>query len=127
MPGEVATSSGMKSPHTLTVTHDNFDATVARGVVVLDCSARWCAPCRVFAPVFAAAAARRPDLTWGTIDTDDEPGLAVVLDVRANPTIFVLRDGAIVHKHVGAMTAAKLDELIARVAPEAAASPQPTV
>ena len=106
----------MNAPSITTVTLSNFDDLARRpGVLVLDFSARWCGPCRVFAPVFAAAAAKRPELGWGTVDTDDEPALAVRLDVRANPTIVVLRDGAIVHKHVGAMSAAKLDDLLERV------------
>ncbi len=110
MPAPVATSRVM-----LTITQANFAGTVARGTVVLDASAKWCGPCRVFAPVFAAAAARRPHLVFGTIDTDDEPALAAQLDIRAQPTIVVLRDGAIVYKHVGALSAAKLDELLDRV------------
>ena len=98
------------------VTLDNFDSIVSRpGIVVLDCSAVWCGPCRVFKPVFEAAAAARPELTWGTIDTDDEPALAVKLDIRANPTIVVFRDGAVIYKQVGAMSAAKFDALIERV------------
>jgi thioredoxin len=100
----------------LTVTRANFSATVAaRGVVVLDCSAEWCPPCRTFAPIFAAAAARRADLTWGTVDTDAEPELAAALDVRAQPTVVVFRDGAVVYKHVGALSAKKFDELIAKL------------
>lgn len=106
----------MKAPSLTPVTLANFDDVVARpGVVVLDCSATWCGPCRVFAPVFAAAAAARPELTWGTIDTDDEPALAIKLDVRANPTIAVFRDGALIYKQVGAMSAAKFDALIAKL------------
>lgn len=97
------------------VTATSFDTLVRRpGVVVLDCSNAWCGPCRVFAPVFAAAAARRPELVFGTIDTDAEPALAVRLDVRAQPTVVVFRDGALVYKQVGAMSAAKLDALLDR-------------
>ena len=103
------------------VTLDTFDDIVARpGIVILDCSAVWCGPCRVFKPVFEAAAARRPELTWGTIDTDDEPALAVKLDIRANPTIVVFRDGAIVYKQVGALSAARFEALLDRVTQTAA-------
>jgi thioredoxin 1 len=106
----------MQSSRTIAITEHNFQTTIARpGVVVLDCSATWCAPCRVFAPVFAAAAARRPEFTWGTVDTEEERALAVALDIRAQPTIVVFRDGALVHKQVGAMSPAKFDELIERV------------
>jgi thioredoxin len=110
-----ATSAGMDASLPA-ITSETFDRTIARpGFVVIDCSAPWCGPCRVFAPVFAAAAAARPEHTWCTLDTDAEPQLAAVLDVRAQPTVVVLRDGAVVYKHVGAIPAAKFDELIARV------------
>ncbi len=126
MRARVATSSVMDAiarptqahahAHTVAITADNFDATIGKpGVVVLDCSAAWCPPCRTFAPIFAAAAARRSELTWGTVDTDDQPVLAATLDIRAQPTLVVFRDGALVFKQVGAMSAAKLDELIERV------------
>jgi len=101
---------------TIQVGLSNFDDVVSKdGVVFLDCSAKWCGPCRVFAPIFHAAAAARPEHTWGTIDTDDEPALTIKLDVRANPTIVVFKDGALVYKHVGAMSAAKLDALVEKL------------
>jgi thioredoxin 1 len=97
-----------------TVTTANFGSFVARGIAVLDCSAKWCPPCRTFAPVFERAAAQRPELAFGTLDTDDEPDLAARLDIRAQPTIVVFRDGAVVYKQVGAMSAAKFDALLDR-------------
>ncbi len=103
------------------VTLDNFDDIVSRpGIVVLDCSAVWCGPCRVFKPVFEAAARARPELVWGTIDTDEEPALAVKLDIRANPTIVVFKDGVVIYKQIGAMSAAKFAALIDRVTARAA-------
>lgn len=118
MPHALLASSSISPPSAapIPITATTFGAAIARpGVLVLDCSAVWCAPCRVFAPVFAAAAARRPAITFGTVDTDVERDLAIALDIRAQPTIVVFRDGALVHKHVGAMTARKLDELLDRV------------
>ena len=98
------------------VTLESFEAFVARGTVVLDCSAAWCGPCKVFAPVFHAAAQKRTSFVFGTVDTDAEPALAARLDIRAQPTVVVLRDGHIIYKQVGAMSAAKFDALLDRFA-----------
>ena len=99
-----------------TVTQASFDGFIARpGFVIIECSARWCPPCRTFEPVFTAAAERRRELAFAAIDTDDDPALAARLDIRAQPTIVVLRDGAVVYKHVGALSAAKFDALLDRV------------
>jgi thioredoxin-like negative regulator of GroEL len=96
------------------VTLESFEQFVAEGTVVLDCSAVWCGPCKVFAPVFHAAAARRPRLKFGTIDTEAEPALAAQLDIRAQPTVVVLSAGKVIYKQVGAMSAAKFDALLDR-------------
>jgi thioredoxin-like negative regulator of GroEL len=109
----------MGSDHVTAVGVHNFEAFVARpGMVVIDCSAQWCPPCRVFEPIFAAAAAAatgRPDLAFASLDTDHEPVLAARLDIRSQPTIVFLRGGAVIYKQVGAMSAAKLDELLDRI------------
>lgn len=108
----LATCRGMQA-----VTLETFDPFVAHGIVVLDCSATWCGPCRVFAPVFAAAAGRRTTMKFGTVDTEAEPALAAKLDIRAQPTVVVLEDGNVIYKQVGAMSAAKFDALLDRFAP----------
>jgi thioredoxin 1 len=100
---------------TVQVTEENFDATVKQGIVMLDFWAAWCGPCRVFAPVFEAAAGRHPDVVFGKVDTEAVPSLAAAFDVQAIPTVAVLRDGILLGAFPGAIPAAALDELVGKV------------
>ena len=96
------------------VTAHNFEATIERGIVLLDWWAAWCGPCRMFAPIFEAASARHPDVVFGKVDTEAEQGLAGAFDIRAIPTLMVLRDGVLLASQPGVLPAAAIDELIAR-------------
>jgi len=100
---------------TLEITEANFEATVREGIVLLDFWAGWCAPCRVFAPVFEAAAERHADVVFGKVDTEAQPGLAAAFEVRAIPTLMVLRDGVLLAAQPGALPASLLDDLVEKV------------
>jgi thioredoxin 1 len=99
---------------TVQVTEQTFEATVKQGIVFLDFWAAWCGPCRAFAPIFEAAAARHPDVVFGKVDTEAEPGLAAAFQIRAIPTLMVLRDGVLLAIEPGVTPAAALDELVRR-------------
>ena len=100
---------------TVQVTEKTFDATIKQGIVLLDFWAAWCGPCRAFAPIFEAAAARHPDIVFGKVDTEAEPSLAAAFEIRAIPTLAVLRDGVMLGAFPGMMPAKAIDELVGKV------------
>lgn len=102
--------------NTKEITEQNFQEHIEReGIVFLDFWAAWCGPCRAFAPVFEAAAARHPDVTWGKVDTDAQQGLAGAFTIRSIPTLMIFRDGILLFEQPGMVPAAALDKLVEQV------------
>jgi thioredoxin len=79
---------------------------------VVDFWAPWCAPCRAFAPVFAAAAARYPEIRFAKVNTEDQQELAAHFNIRSIPTLMVFRDNVIVFAEAGALPASALDQVL---------------
>jgi thioredoxin 1 len=71
-------------------------------LVVVDCFATWCPPCRQIAPVFADLASQYPNVVFIKVDMDKVPQLKSVLGVWALPTFCFFRYGKKVGSFMGA-------------------------
>jgi thioredoxin len=102
------------TPAVVELTKENFAQSIdGHFFAVVDFWAPWCAPCRAFAPVFAAAAALHPDLLFAKVNTEEQQEVAAHFHIRSIPTLMIFRDNIIVFAQPGALSAGAFEEVLA--------------
>ena len=75
-------------------------------------SASWCGPCRQLAPIMESVSKEFPDVTFQTIDVDENKMTAQTYGIRSVPTVVFERNGVEVSRFSGVRPAGTLTQLI---------------
>ena len=101
---------------TIELTKENLADTIENNeIVLIDFWAPWCEPCKTFEPIFQKASDKHVDITFGKVDTDEQPEVASALGVDSIPTFMVFREQIGLLAQPGGITEAGLDSVIEQV------------
>ena len=98
------------------VTDATFQQTIQQHVlVVVDCWAIWCAPCRMIAPVIESLAQDYAGkIVFAKLDVDQNPQISHHYKIQSIPTLLVFKHGHLVDRLVGALPRQLLEPRIVR-------------
>jgi thioredoxin 1 len=70
-------------------------------LIVVDCYANWCGPCKRLAPELEKLSNQYPKISFYKLDVDEYSDIATEYKVSALPTIMFFQKGKKVHEVVG--------------------------
>ncbi|MDI3501977.1 MAG: thioredoxin 1 [Archaeoglobi archaeon] len=87
------------------VTDENFDEVIRKNeLVVIDCWAPWCMPCRMIAPVIDELARDYAGkVVFGKLNTDENRETVMRFGIMSIPTLLIFKNGKLVDKIIGAV------------------------
>ncbi len=92
--------------------NENFEELTKTGVSVIDFNATWCGPCKMLHPHLEEVSEEFKDYKFISVDVDKFPQLSATFNIRAVPTLFVIKDGKILRASTGYMDSKSLKSLI---------------
>ena len=98
---------------TLELTEPTFAETIENNeLVILDFWAEWCGPCRAYGPIYEKISEEFPDVVFGKIDTEAQPELGRLFNVRSIPTTIAFKQEIGVFMQPGALPENALRDLV---------------
>ena len=87
----------------LILTDSNFNETIKQhSLMVVDCWAAWCGPCRMLTPIIDELAKELAgEIAFGKLNVDENPETAKRFNIMGVPTLLVMKEGAEIDRMVG--------------------------
>jgi thioredoxin 1 len=110
-------SKPQDSPHErapVELSDSNFDPTIrSNRLVVVDCWAAWCYPCRMIAPIVEELAAEYSlAAMFAKLNVDENPSTAMKYGIQSIPTILIIKNGVEVERIVGALPKSQIEAVL---------------
>ncbi|RZN72672.1 MAG: thioredoxin [Candidatus Methanolliviera hydrocarbonicum] len=89
-----------------------MDETLGRfPLIVVDCWATWCGPCRMIAPIIEDLAEEKAgEIVFGKLNVDENRSLSMKYGITAIPTLLIFKEGEFVDQIIGAMPKKSLEK-----------------
>jgi thioredoxin 1 len=95
----------------IAISDRNFDQTLkSYPLIVIDCWAAWCAPCRAITPVVDQLAKEYSGkAVFGKLNVDENPETTQRFSIMAIPTLLVMKNAKEVDRIVGVISKSQLE------------------
>jgi thioredoxin 1 len=98
---------------TIEVTDGTFDNILKdNSLVVVDCWAPWCGPCRMIAPVIDVLSEEYQNVTFGKLNTDENLDISRKFQIMAIPTLLFFKDGKLVERITGVVPKGHIENMV---------------
>ena len=87
-------------------------------IMIIDFWAKWCAPCKLFTPIFARAQQKYSmDYVFLKINVDENPKIAQYYKISSIPTTVIIKKGEVLRKFVGVVNLETLNLILEKFKP----------
>lgn len=100
----------------INLTDGNFEKAKNKyPLLVVDCWAEWCVPCKMIAPVIEELAEDyQGKIVFGRLDVDENQSVAMQYQIMSIPTLLIFKNGKKVGQKVGALPKKVLESELAK-------------
>ena len=111
-----AESQAFKLNKPITVTDATFEETIQKcSLVVIDCWAPWCGPCRMISPVLEEIARDYTGrIIIGKLNVDENQKTAMKYRIMSIPAMLIFKNGKFIDQVIGAMPRQMLEPKITK-------------
>ena len=95
--------------------NENFKSKISEDKLTLvDFSANWCMPCKMFKPIVEELAEKMKDINVCSVDIDECEEIARNYRIFSVPTLLLFKKGEKIDTSVGMLTYEELEEFVTK-------------